>query len=73
MPAQTAWIVALIIVPVAGFLACTRPLLLFLAPAWMAVEFISARSQVKPFWPRMVMAAIAGGATAYVALRMIFP
>jgi hypothetical protein len=73
MPANIAWTVAFVILPVSVFLACTRPLLLCLALVWMAVEFFCARSQVKPFWPRMVLAGFTGLAIVYIILRMIFP
>ncbi|MBP7936729.1 MAG: hypothetical protein KA354_18965 [Phycisphaerae bacterium] len=73
MPSNTAWIVVGIILPASVFLACTRPLLLFLAPVWMAVEFTCARLQAKPFWPRVVLAAITAAAVAYTILRLVFP
>lgn len=73
MPANIAWTVAILMIPVSVFLAFTEPLLLLMGVVWMAVEFVCARTQAKPFWPRMVLAGVTGAAVAYVILRLIFP
>ena len=73
MPAHIAWTMAALLLPVSVFLACTKPVLLLLAPIWMIVEFVCARSQAKPYWPRVILAGITGAAIAYLLLRMILP